>query len=192
MANAPGILARPAAWLPDPLDDHLIRYWDGARWTFHTAVRRVEAPAHPRPAVEAVPAVPSLRPDIAAALERVRGALVGSMKEINLLAGYLRPEERVLALTSAQGEGFGVLACTNQRLLFLFVGLIRRQFLEVDWNQAKGVVFVEASKQFAVYTTRPTRRAIPAFTVRVGNLADAQTVANAAQAASAAPRLDIF
>jgi hypothetical protein len=45
----------------------------------------------------------------------VSGLLVGSMKEVTLLAGCLRPEERVLALTGAQGEGFGALACTSQR-----------------------------------------------------------------------------
>ncbi len=36
--------ARPAAWLPDPLDNALVRYWDGHRWTFHTAVRRTVVP----------------------------------------------------------------------------------------------------------------------------------------------------
>ena len=154
--------ARPAAWLPDPLDNALVRYWDGHRWTFHTPVRRTVVPVEVRP-LDQAPAVPALRPDVAQALERVRGALVGSMKEVNLLGGYLGPEERVLALTSAQGEGLGVLACTNQRLLFLF----------------------------AVYTTKPTKRATPAMAVRVGNPADAQAVVQAAQAASAAPRLDV-
>jgi hypothetical protein len=94
-------------------------------------------------------AAPALRPDIAHAVSRVSGLLVGSMKEVNLLAGYLRPEERVLALTGAQGEGFGVLACTSQRLLFLFVGIVRKQ-------------------------------------------ADAHTIVDAAEAASAAPRLDVM
>lgn len=183
---------RPAAWLPDPLDDALVRYWDGHRWTFHTALRRTVAPAETRPHEQTPPpAVPALRPDIAQALERVRGALVGSMKEVNLLGGYLGHEERVLALTGAQGEGVGVLACTNQRLFFLFVGLLRRQILQVNWNQAKHVVYDRSTKVFAVYTTKPTKRAVPAMAVRVNNLADAQAVAQAAQAASAAPRLDI-
>ena len=137
---APAPPARPAAWLPDPLDNALVGYWDGHRWTFHTAVRRTVVPVEARPRDQAPPAVPALRPDVAQALERVRGALMGSMKEVNLLGGYLGPEERVLALTSAQGEGLGVLACTNQRLLFLFVGLFRKQLLQVNWNQAKGVV----------------------------------------------------
>ncbi|MEU4801867.1 DUF2510 domain-containing protein [Actinosynnema sp. NPDC023587] len=181
--------ARPPAWLPDPLDDSLVRYWDGARWTFHTAVRQVAEAAAPVPAPQQV--VPALRPDVAAALHRARGTLVGSMKEVNLLGGYLRPEERVLALTAAQGEGFGVLACTDRRLLFLFVGVVRRQFAEVDWNRAKGVFYDRTSKAFTVYTTKPTRKAQPALVVRVARVEDAQAVAHAAQMASAAPRLDV-
>ncbi|MFD4668241.1 DUF2510 domain-containing protein [Lentzea sp. NPDC058450] len=182
--------ARLAAWLPDPLDDALVRYWDGQRWTFHTAVRQI-APvaAQPSPAVQ--PPQPALRPDVAAAVDRVRGLLVGSMKEINLLGDHLSSEERVLALTGAAGEGQGVLVCTNQRLLFLFVGLIRKQFLHVGWNQAKAVVYDRASRMFSVYVTKPTKRAVPAFSVRVANLGDAQMVVQAAQSASTAPRLDI-
>ena len=41
-----------------------------------------------------------LRPDIAEAVGRVSGLLVGSVKEINLLGDYLHSEERVLALTT--------------------------------------------------------------------------------------------
>lgn len=191
MSPAPPM--RPASWLPDPLDDALVRYWDGRRWTFHTAARPSQAPAaiNPQQHQSAPPPTPALRPDIAVALERVRGLLVGSMKEVNLLAGYLEPDERVLALTGAQGDGTGVLVCTNRRLLFLFVGLVRRQFLQVNWNEAKHVVYNQPTKTFAVYTTKPTRRAIPAFVVRVSNVADAQTIAYAAQTAAAAPRLDI-
>ncbi|MEJ2855984.1 MULTISPECIES: DUF2510 domain-containing protein [unclassified Saccharothrix] len=190
-------MTRPAAWLPDPLDDALVRYWDGHRWTFHTAVRQIAQPvASQAPPPAAAPpqpvTAPTLRPDIAAAVHQTRGALMGSMKEINLLAGYLHPEERVLALTSAQGEGFGVLVCTDRRLLFLFAGLVRRQFVQADWNQVKGVTYDRTSKAFSVYTTKPTRRAIPAMTVRVARVEDAQAVAQAAQVASQAPRLDVF
>lgn len=189
MTYPPAAQTRPAAWLPDPLDDALVRYWDGQRWTFHTAVRKVAAA--PVPQVVSQPVQPVLRPDIAAALEHVRGALVGSMKEINLLDGHLGAEERVLALTGAVGEGRGVLVCTNHRLLFLFVGLLSKQFLQVGWNQAKAIVYDRNSRMFLVYVTKPTKRAVPAFAVRVGNLSDAQTVAQAAGAASAAPRLDV-
>jgi hypothetical protein len=113
------------------------------------------------------------------------------MKEVNLLGGHLTPEERVLALTGAHGEGSGVLVCTDQRLLFLFVGVVRKQFAQVNWNQAKGITYDRSSKIFAVYTTKPTRRAVPSLAVRVDNLRDAQAVAHAAQTASAAPRLDV-
>jgi hypothetical protein len=186
---------RPPGWFTDPLDELVLRYWDGRRWTFHTAERRVSAaPAAaptPLPSTPPLPAAPALRPDIAHAVGRVSGVLVGSMKEVNLLAGYLRPEERVLALTGAQGEGFGVLACTSQRLLFLFVGIVRKQVLEVDWNQAKAAVYNRSTKFLAVYTTKPTKRAVPAMAVRVSNAADAHAIVDAAEAASAAPRLDI-
>lgn len=190
----PAPLGRPAGWLLDPLDDALVRYWDGNRWTFRTAVRRTAAPAEATHAQQPPPPLPTdaLRPDVARALERVRGGLVGSMKEIDLLRNYLGPEERVLALTGAQGEGLGVLTCTNHRVLFLFVGLIRKQFLEVSWNQAKAVIYTQSTKIFGVYTAKPTKRAIPALAVRVGNLADAQTLVQAAQMASAAPRLDVM
>ncbi|OLZ44102.1 hypothetical protein BS329_37355 [Amycolatopsis coloradensis] len=182
---------RPPSWFPDPLDESLLRYWDGHRWTFYTADRPVPAPsAPPRQAPQPSPA-PAARPDIAAALRNVRGVLVGSMKEVNLLPGYLRPEEQVLALTSAQGEGQGVLACTNRRLLFLFVGVVRRQFLEVDWNQTKHIFYSRSTKTFSVYTTKFIKRAVPAFTVRVNNLDDANSIAYAAQSAAAAPRLDV-
>ena len=76
-------------------------------------------------------------------------------------------------------------------LLFLFVGVLSKQFLQVSWNQAKAVIYDRTSRMFLVYATKPTRRAVPVFAVRVGNLADAQAVAQAAQAASAAPRLDV-
>ncbi|WP_410633772.1 DUF2510 domain-containing protein [Amycolatopsis sp. cmx-4-83] len=190
MTNVPIAPVRPAGWLPDPLDDTLIRHWDGRRWTFHTVERPVATPAPP-PAEPAQQWAPALRPDIAEAVGRVSGLLVGSMKEVNLLGDHLRPEERVLALTGAQGEGFGVLACTTRRLLFLFVGIVRKQVLEVEWNQAKAAIYDRSTKYLAVYTTRPTKRAIRAMAVRVANAADAHAIVDAAEAASAAPRLDI-
>ncbi|GHG12231.1 MULTISPECIES: DUF2510 domain-containing protein [Amycolatopsis] len=188
MTRSPMAPVRSPGWFTDPLDERLIRYWDGRYWTFHTADRPKAAAPKPEPA-EAPP--PALRPDIAQAVSRVSGLLVGSRKEVNLLAAFLRPEERVLALTGAQGEGFGVLACTTQRLLFLFVGIVRKQVLEVDWNQAKAAVYNRSTKFLAVYTTRPSKRAIPAMAVRVNNVSDAHAIVNAAEAASAAPRLDI-
>lgn len=42
-----------------------------------------------------------------------------------------------------------------------------------------------ASRRFLVYATKPTKRAVPAMAVGVDNLTDAQTIALAAEAASA-------
>lgn len=188
---SPSPVSRPPAWLIDPLDESLLRYWDGARWTFHTA-ERPPASLEQKPA-EREPAVVrhSTRPDVLAALERVRGGLLGSKKEIDLLGNYLKSEERVLALTGATGNGVGVLACTDRRLLFLFVGLLDKQFIEVNWNEARAINYDQSTRFFAVYTTKPTKRAVPALKVRVYDLKDAETVAYAAQEAAAAPRLDV-
>ncbi|MBP2477775.1 hypothetical protein JOF53_006647 [Crossiella equi] len=177
-----------AGWHVDPLDERLLRYWDG-RWTFHTRDRPQAAPP-PEPAPQAHTG-PVLRPDIAQAAQRVQGVLLGSRKELGLLAGHLEPEERVLALTGAVGEGTGVLACTNLRVLFLFEGLVRRQFVHVRWNDTKSVVYDRRQHTFAVHVRTPARRTLPALSVHVYNLADAQALVHAAQTASAAPRLDV-
>lgn len=36
-AAAPTPAAAPAGWHPDPTSEHRLRYWDGTRWTSHTA-----------------------------------------------------------------------------------------------------------------------------------------------------------
>jgi hypothetical protein len=196
-----------AGWYADPLDTRLRRYFDGTRWTFWTAhpspadttpasgtsSSAAAAPAAATPSIPKPPPTPSqqgLRPDIAAAKKQAKLTL-GAEKEIRLLETRLQTEETVLALCGATGEGMGVLACTNRRLLFFFSGLIRNQFLEVDWNAARHVIYDERSKRFMVYTVKLTKRAVPAMTVTIANRDDAVRVARAAEAASAAPRLDI-
>ena len=192
-ASAAAPSNRPASWLPDPLNDALLRYWDGFRWTFHTAARPQVALEPASSQSDVVPeSPPARRPDIAAALENVHGTLMGSMKEVNALEARLGREEHVIALTGAHGDGLGVLACTNHRLLFLFVGLIREQFLHVNWNDAKELAYDQSTKSLAVYTTKRTKRAVPAMAIQVANLQDAKTIAKAVQKASAAPRLDII
>ncbi len=198
----------PAAWYPDPLNQQLRRYFDGTRWTYWTAdptrhpaqsagagPAPVDGPVEAPAPVGAGPAGAggqgALREDIAKARAEAQ-ALVGAGKEIRLLEQYLRPEERVVALSAAQGSGMGVLACTNQRLLFVFVGIVNRQFFEIDWNQARNVVYDVRTKVFAVYTGKVTKRAVPAFSVRVPARTDAERISQAAVAASAAPRLDIL
>nr|WP_198151203.1 hypothetical protein [Kibdelosporangium sp. MJ126-NF4]CEL12876.1 hypothetical protein [Kibdelosporangium sp. MJ126-NF4]CTQ98561.1 hypothetical protein [Kibdelosporangium sp. MJ126-NF4] len=61
----------------------------------------------------------------------------------------------------------------------------------MSWNEAKHIHYGRNTSTFAVYTTKVTRRAVPALVVRVKSIADANTIAQAARTASAAPRLDI-
>ena len=77
-----------------------------------------------------------------------------------------RCREQVLALTGAQGEGQGVLACTNHRVLFLFVGLVRKQFLQVSWNQAKAVVYTRSTKSLRRLHHEADQTCDPAMAVR--------------------------
>lgn len=184
--------SRPPGWYPDPLDASLVRHFDGTRWTFWTEQRRPESDHEPAAAsiAPAVSSAPTIRPDIAAARSQARN-LLGAEKEIRMLTDRLHTEEQVIALASARGDGFGVLACTNHRLLFFFSGLLRQQFLEVSWKDARHVTYNVDTKRFDVYTVRPTRRAVPALSVFVGDRADAVRIAHAAETASAAPRLDI-
>jgi hypothetical protein len=58
----------PAGWYPDAQDPQLLRYWDGAAWTEHTAPRFEDAPdAQPTaPGHEAAAQPPAVRPQAAA------------------------------------------------------------------------------------------------------------------------------
>jgi hypothetical protein len=184
--------AREPGWYPDPLDRQLLRYWDTAGWTFWTA--EVPPTATSAPEGASVPApqrAAGLRDDIAAA-QNAASNLLGAGKEIRLLERHLRPEERVVALTSALSGGWGVLACTNHRMLFLFSGLLTERFVEVDWNQAREISYDVSTKLFEVYTVRRTKRAMPALSVTVADKNDAIRVAEAARQASSAPRLDVI
>ena len=185
----------PAGWYPDPLNLALRRYFDGGRWTFWTsdptrnpAQEHLQA-ATPQQTEPDRTRSAGLRGDIAAARADAK-LLIGVEKEIRLLEGHLRQEERVVALAGAIGAGTGVLACTEHRLLFLFVGIVRKQFLEAQWNQVRHVIYDLASRRFEVYTVRKTKRAVPALSVLVPHREDAIRVAQAAEASSAAPRID--
>ena len=66
-----------------------------------------------------------LRPDIAAAAARV-GSTFGGKREINHLHEHLLPGETVEHLAKGKYESeLGIVALTNQRLLFVFHGVIR-------------------------------------------------------------------
>ena len=183
---------RPPGWYPDPLDGELLRYWDEGRWTFWTAHMPPAGEQVAEHAQQPAPKSPvGLRDDIAEAANAA-GNLLGAGREIRLLEGRLQPDERVVALTSALAGGWGVLACTNQRIMFLFSGMLSEKFCEVDWNQAREVSYDMSAKSFQVYTVKRTKRAVPALSVTVGDKKDAIRVAEAARAASAAPRLDVL
>lgn len=190
------VATRPEGWLVDPLDATLERFWDGQRWTFHTRTRAVAGPAPAEPAQPSVPQQrvepPGLRPDIEAAMHAAHGSLIGARKEIKLLADYLEPEETVLALCSAQGQGTGVLACTNTRLIFLFVGLVQRQIVEARWRDARAMRWYTDVHLFEVYNVaRVTKKSVPILSVKVDNVDDVERVASAAIRASDAPRIEI-
>jgi hypothetical protein len=61
-----------AGWLPDPMEAHQVRYWDGARWTEHvsdggtTAVDPLPSDAPPPPPPVAAPPPPPPPPAAAA------------------------------------------------------------------------------------------------------------------------------
>jgi len=132
---------------------------------------------------------PRLRQDIAAAQSAAAG-LLGAGKEIKLLEQFLRGDEQVAALAGAIGTGTGVLVCTNERLLFLFVGIVNKQVLEVSWNQVRHIVYDRTTKTFATYYNKPSKRNKPWWTVKVPNPNDAIRVARAAEDAANAPRLE--
>jgi len=67
-----------------------------------------------------------LRPDIAAAKDRMRSKL-GSGKEIKRLAGYLWEDEHVERMTKGTyGAGTGLIVLTDRRLLFLKEGITKK------------------------------------------------------------------
>jgi hypothetical protein len=132
-----------------------------------------------------------LRQDIATAKARMNGLGIGAGKEIRLLVGYLRPEEQVLALAAGNLEGTGVIACTNQRLLFLFKGVVRSKFVELNWNQVKGMAYDLRTSSFLVYTVKVTKRARPAVVFGSVNRKDAEVLAVAVEHAAAAPRIEM-
>jgi hypothetical protein len=72
------------------------------------------------------------------------------------------------------------------------IGAFGRDVVKIGMTCGLEPMDRRSTKTFAVHPTKPTKRAVPAMSVRVPNLADAQAVAEAARAASAAPRLDVI
>lgn len=179
-----------AGWYPDPLDQDLLRYNDGAHWTFWT--RTPTPPGQPEPIAateEPPPQTQDMRPDIAAAAEHAV-SLLGSRKELRRLPEKLTEGETVQVVASAaHNGGTGVLAVTNMRVLFYFEGLLRNTFLFAGFDRIHELDYNPATKVFEVYTSRRTKRAVPAFAVVLAPVGEGQRFLAAARSVLAAPRL---
>jgi hypothetical protein len=164
--------ARPANWYADPLNPQLLRYHDGARWTFWTTTPRSTAQESPEPTPSGPAsdaAVPmqgpaALRPDIAAAMAQASNML-GSAKEARLLPTKLLPGEEVHGVAGGLLDGFGVLACTNLRLLFFFKGVMRETFRWAQWDDIGAIELGPDGKTVHVFVGKRLKRSQPAFSV---------------------------
>ncbi|MFC5731635.1 MULTISPECIES: DUF2510 domain-containing protein [Nocardioides] len=190
----PSPAALAAGWYPDPLDQQLRRYFDGARWTFWTRDSRLEPVAHTPVAAAAPtqPAQPKRRDDIAAAVAAARN-LLGAGKELNQLEQKLYPDETVLAVASAVCGGTGVLAVTTHRILFSWIGVLKSVHLESRWLDVGGIHYDPAQRRLTV-VGKPTGRkkyGQPLWTVQIRDRKDTERLAAAARQTAAAPRLDI-
>ena len=187
---APPLVQVPAGWYPDPLNTSLRRYNDGSRWTFWTATPRplAEPGATEAPDLEAPPSPKELRPDIAQAAEAMP-ASTGAGKELRLLPRKLRTEESVEVVVVGLGSGFGALTTTNRRILFYFEGMVRSQFVDVEFDAVREVHYEESTKHVEVYTVRRTKRATPALQVVVSPPAEGRRFVSATRRVLDQPRL---
>jgi hypothetical protein len=95
-----------------------------------------------------------LRPDIAAARERMR-TKIGGGKEVKRLVGHLWEDEHVERMTTGSyGAGTGLLVLTDRRLLFVKEGMTKKtedfpleKVSSVQWSSglATGTITVFAS-----------------------------------------------
>jgi hypothetical protein len=99
-----------------------------------------------------------LRPDIQAAAS-IAGTTLGAKREIRKLASYLREGELVTYLASGTyGDGTGIIALTDRRLLFLKDGVMKQvsedfpfdRISSIQWSSGplmgKIIVFVAGAK----------------------------------------------
>lgn len=70
---------------------------------------------------------------MAAAAERM-GPRIGAKRELDALEQYLHDGEQVTALAGNHGPGSGPLVLTSDRILFLFEGLVRNDFVDFPWT----------------------------------------------------------
>lgn len=85
-------------------------------------------------------AKPDLRPDIAAAAAAMKGAKIGSNREIRNLVGYLNPGETVHRIAAGRyADGQGLLALTDQRLFFLKDGVMSKTSEDFPFSRVSSV-----------------------------------------------------
>lgn len=180
----------PSGWYPDPLNQALLRHNDGRQWTFWTRTPAAAGQPEPDAGADEPPVVEELRPDVAAAISDARN-ISGAVKELRRLPAKLAAEETVHAAVAGVEAGVGALVVTNERVLFYFEGLVRNQFLYAGFDTIHELDYNPATKRVEVYTSRRTKRAVPAFSVYVTPRTEAERFLVAARQALAAPRLGI-
>lgn len=85
-------------------------------------------------------AKPEMRPDIAAAAAAMKGAKIGSNREIRKLEEYLAPGESVRRIAAGHyANGQGLLALTDRRLFFLKDGIISKTSEDFPFGRVTSV-----------------------------------------------------
>lgn len=83
---------------------------------------------------------PDLRPDIADAVQKMKGAKLGSGREIRKLADHLAPGETVSRVAAGRyGDGQGLLALTDRRLFFLKDGVMSKTSEDFPFGRVSSV-----------------------------------------------------
>jgi hypothetical protein len=139
-----------------------------------------------------------LRADIAAAMNKM-GSKVGAKRELKKLPDYLWEGETVERLSSGYyGGGTGLIAQTNQRLLFVKDGIMSRttedfpysKISSIQWSSGmmmgKVTVFVSGNKAEITQVDKGAgKEMVDTVRARIANLVNTQAQAVETQAASA-------
>ncbi|HEY2791208.1 MAG TPA: PH domain-containing protein, partial [Micromonosporaceae bacterium] len=84
------------------------------------------------------------RADIEAAVSRM-GSTIGARRELGILEEQLGAEEIVTAMVAtSHGPGNGLLVLTNERVFFVFEGMVRQDFVEFSFDQISAVEWKSA------------------------------------------------
>ncbi len=91
-----------------------------------------------------------IAPEVQELVDRQMGQMTGVKRELRELPEGLHDEEQVLHLMKARVETKnGILAVTNQRVIFIWMGMVRREF--VDWPYDR-INSVKADKGFVSHS----------------------------------------